>query len=36
MNKKQEKLFYEELLQIRKSKDIQINEISENTKINIK
>ena len=36
INDKQEKLFYEELLEIRKSKDIQINEISENTKINIK
>ena len=33
---KQEILFYLELAQLRKSKDIQINEISEATKINIK
>ena len=35
-NENQEILFYEKLLQVRKSKNIQINEISENTKINVK
>ena len=35
MDDNQEILFYEELRSIRKSKNIEINEISENTKINV-